>query len=341
MNRIDLFLRPFARLVRPIYGGLGLIVMFHRVLPFDGRQRLPGHSVLEMTPDQLDEVLAWFAGRGFTPLSPDGLVAVLRGEAPRPGPVVLYTFDDGYVDNLTHALPVFQRHAAPFTVNIVTGFPERTAVLWWTLLEELVESRERIEFDLDGRADTIECTSPEARTEAFARLRKRLKYADPATMAALVKVLFVDHGLDPLRPVVEHGLSWAQLKQLAADPLVTIGAHTHSHYVLNRLSEAEARHEITESKRLLEKHLGVEVTHFAYPYGSHWEAGEREFRLAQEAGFRSAVTTRFGNLFPAHRQHLLALPRYDLPRLDPHLLDLLTSGLLAMRINRFRRVLRT
>ena len=51
------------------------------------------------------------------------------------------------------------------------------------------------------------------------------------------------------------------------------------------------------------------VSHFAYPFGDPTSAGPREFALAREVGFASAVTTRPGMIFAGHRDHLTALPR--------------------------------
>src|SRR6185436_15569041 len=74
----------------------------------------------------------------------------------------------------------------------------------------------------------------------------------------------------------------------------------------------EARHEIVESRRRIEADIGRTVHHFAYPFGDHGSAGLRDFALAREAGFVTAVTTRRGPLFAGHVQHLHALPRVSL-----------------------------
>ena len=55
--------------------------------------------------------------------------------------------------------------------------------------------------------------------------------------------------------------------------------------------------------------LGKKPVDFAYPVGDKTSAGPREFNLASQLGFKTAVTTRPGVLFKAHRDHLMALPR--------------------------------
>lgn len=96
---------------------------------------------------------------------------------------------------------------------------------------------------------------------------------------------------------------------MAADPLVTIGAHTKGHFAISKLSEAKAMEEMTGSADRIERELGVRPAHFSFPYGDEESAGPRDFALARQADFKTAVTTGKGMLFPDHGRHLTALPR--------------------------------
>jgi peptidoglycan/xylan/chitin deacetylase (PgdA/CDA1 family) len=335
MNKVDALLRPFTPLIRPFYAGAGLILMYHRVTPDDGRPRNPS---LEVTPQVLEEAILYFARRDYAFCCPADLDSRLRGEKRPVRPFVLFTFDDGYRDNLTHAYPIFQKHNLPFTVHVTTGLPDRTAVLWWYLLDDLLAQGD-LEFESGGKHYAFQTSTPGETAAARAGLRKLLKYADLPTFRQLVDVLFEQRGLDPRARTEELALGWDQVRELAADPLVTIGAHTKGHFVLSRLTESEVREEIGGSKRILEEKLGRPVVHLAYPYGFRYEAGEREFCIAAECGFRTAMTTRTGNVFPAHAAHPLTLPRYEMGRITVGALDLVASGAMAMRVNRFRRVI--
>ncbi len=113
----------------------------------------------------------------------------------------------------------------------------------------------------------------------------------------------------------------AELRQLA-DAGMSIGAHTLSHPVLSLCSEEEARREIQESKINLERTLGRSVWAFAYPFGNPSTVGEREVRVAREAGFVCA----FLNVEHWDAEHFnpFALPRtpvtgdMTLPELAAH-----------------------
>jgi peptidoglycan/xylan/chitin deacetylase (PgdA/CDA1 family) len=107
-------------------------------------------------------------------------------------------------------------------------------------------------------------------------------------------------------------MGWPELAELAADPLVTIGAHTVNHPMLAKLPEKAVRSEMDLSRSIIEAGLGIRPAHLSYPVGDRTSAGPREFEIAAELGFKTAVTTRPGVLFAEHSNHLTALPRISL-----------------------------
>ncbi|MFC3848028.1 polysaccharide deacetylase family protein [Helicobacter baculiformis] len=105
-------------------------------------------------------------------------------------------------------------------------------------------------------------------------------------------------------------LDWEGVKTLYQEPLCTIGGHTQSHPKLSQIKErGEVMAEIQGAHAILKERLGQEIRHFAYPYGGVNACGLREVEVVQELGLRSAVTTRRGTLYPAHRDFLTCLPR--------------------------------
>jgi peptidoglycan/xylan/chitin deacetylase (PgdA/CDA1 family) len=107
-------------------------------------------------------------------------------------------------------------------------------------------------------------------------------------------------------------MDWKELATLAADPLVTIGAHTVTHPILTKLSDTDVRAELDNSRSVIEAALGTRPQHLAYPVGDKSSAGPREFKIAKDLGFKTAVTTRPGVVFRSHARHLTALPRISL-----------------------------
>jgi hypothetical protein len=82
--------------------------------------------------------------------------------------------------------------------------------------------------------------------------------------------------------------------------------------------------------------------HFAYPFGNRRAAEAREFNIAAQCGFKTAMTTRIGNIFSLYSAHLNTLPGYDITQISlPHDLALVAIGTRSMRVNRLRRVIST
>jgi peptidoglycan/xylan/chitin deacetylase (PgdA/CDA1 family) len=325
-------------ITRPLFGGNGYILMLHRVCPPTPGTRLEDNAGMEMTPNKLEAVIRFFRNRDYEFISPDQLVERLSNRKNQ-RKFAIFTFDDGYADNYLHAYPVFKKHHVPFTIYITTSFPDREAILWWYLLEDLLLEKDRIVIKTETGEQEFKCRSRDEKEKTFRDIRAIIMNASPNHYRETVTGIFTPYGIDMYRETAELTLSWEQVALLSRDPLVTIGAHTVNHYTLSKLSPADVKKEILESKQSLESHLGKEVHHFAYPYGGREEAGKREFDLAKECGFKTAVTTRFAAIFPAHRQHLECLPRIFIHAgADDHFLEQVINGTIAGMANKFKRV---
>ena len=325
-------------ITRPLFGGNGYILMLHRVCPPVPGTRPEDNAGMEMTPGKLEAVIRFFRNRHYEFISPDQLVERLIDRKNK-RKFVVFTFDDGYADNYLHAYPVFKKHQVPFTIYITTGFPDREAILWWYLLEDLLLEKDSIVIKTETGEQEFNCRSMKEKTETFREIRSIIMNVSPHHYIETLTGIFAPYGIDMYRKTSELALSWEQVALLGRDPLVTIGAHTVNHYTLSKLTPAEVKKEMLECKRSLETHLGKEVHHFAYPYGGREEAGKREFELAKECGFKTAVTTRFAAIFPAHRHHLECLPRVFIhASADDHFLEQVINGTIAGMANRFKRI---
>lgn len=291
--------------VGSIYRGRGTIFMLHSVV--DDTERYLGQTI-RCSLGVLERALRWVRDQGMDIVSLDTARERLARNETRP--FVVFTFDDGYRDNLTRVLPLMQRFEAPFTVFVPTHFITRELNGWWLGLVPLVRDNDVIfveamdrRFDLSTRA-----LKREAMTEIG-----RWVFEDGSRAARLVTT-FNTYGISLQALLDEEALTLGELRQIAASPLVTIGAHTVTHRFLNRLQPHEVAEEMRDNKRDLQNWLDIAVDHFAYPYGA---AGPREARLAREAGFSTAVTTANGTLFDRHSTLDL---RHTLPRetLDEH-----------------------
>ncbi len=340
---IDLGFRMFGatglhRLAARYTQGLGAILMLHRVRAAPQVGFAPNGG-LEITPDFLDSLLTRLKASGYALVSLDEAVARIRSGA-QGQPFVALTFDDGYRDTADVALPILEKHGAPCTVFVTTGFADRTARMWWVEMEEAIAALPSIRIEAAGRLFDLPAATAEQKQAAFEALYWPLRAGEESELLRVTGALADEAGVERVDLVDELCLNWCGLRKLARHPLVAIGAHTLSHPMLAKHHDAFARREIADSKTLIEDELDCAVKHFAYPVGDPGSAGPREFAMARQAGYESAVTTRPGMAFPEHAGHLTALPRLSVNGNHQSLatLDILLSGAPFMLWNRGRKL---
>jgi peptidoglycan/xylan/chitin deacetylase (PgdA/CDA1 family) len=324
------------RLLRGLWGGVGAILTLHHVRPARGDAFQPNHY-LEVTPQFLDDALGLLRRRGFELVSLDEMHRrLLEGDFKHR--FVCLTFDDGYRDNRQWAYPILKRHKAPFAIYLPTSFPDRRGELWWLTLEAIIAASDHVEIALDDGVRRFACGTTVEKYAAIDAIHEALlALPTEERLRAAVADLAARAGVDPTAYCAKLCMNWRELSELAADPLVTIGAHTVTHLRLRKTTEPVARDEMAESAARIEAMLGICPQHFSYPFGDPSAAGPREFALAHELGFRTAVTTRPGVLFPEHRERLMALPRISLNGEFQRLryLEVLASGAATALLNRY------
>ena len=265
--------------------------MFHQVEDDPPPERVGWGHELETSSSFLEQMVITLRKRGYTFLSIDEVKDVLS-RADRHAPkFVVVTFDDGYAHVHDKAFPLLTSMSVPFTVYLTTGYPDHTIVHYWYLLEEALLGGARLSFEHERERYTFAPHDSASRERAFASVDALFASMGIAAQRELASRIFDDAMVADR--VEKISLSWAEVQEMAAHPLVTIGAHTVSHPNLRQLSRDAALHEMVESKRRIEARIGHPVRHFAYPFGAWVHANVREFELARESGFETATTTSY------------------------------------------------
>ena len=322
-------------LTKPFYSGQGQILMFHRVIPQTGRERIHNHLSLEISPDHLEEIITYFKRFDYDIISLDILPSWLEDLNNQKKKFVVFTFDDGYKDNLDFAYPVFNKHKTPFTIYVTNSFPDKKAILWWYIIEDLVLKNNEINYAFSDFRVDLSCSNYLKKEMAFAYLRSLITKFNEENLDSELSGFFARYGYSPGDFNIEMTLNWNEISELSNDPLVTIGAHTLNHYNLCNLTDAQSFHEIAESKRIIEEKTGSKVDHFSYPLGQY---GERETESVRKINFLTATTTRTANIFQSHINHLFTLPRISINSLTTEkVLTLQVNGFFPAILNKFKR----
>jgi peptidoglycan/xylan/chitin deacetylase (PgdA/CDA1 family) len=178
-------------------------------------------------------------------------------------PKLAITLDDGYRDNLTNGLPVFEELDVPVTIFIATAGIEE-GILWQDRVVEVLRKADA--STLTKWSGTV-LASTAARVELGGHLLRDWKYATVEKRDANVASLMKQAGLcegDMPRLMLTKG----EIVELASHPLVSIGAHTHNHAILTSVTAPEASIEIKQSIKILSEITKREIAIFCYPNGA-------------------------------------------------------------------------
>lgn len=274
------------------------VLIFHRVLPRPD-PLLAGEPDAVWFETQMRWVKNWF---NVLPL----VEAVERLRAGNlPARAAAITFDDGYADNYTVALPILRRVGLSATVFVTTGYLDG-GQMWNDTVIDVVRRARGPKLDLSPlRLGMYPVDTLDDRKNSLDRLLNELKYREPAQRSRMVNDLATLADVEPTPNIM---LTSEQVRLLAAAG-ITIGAHTVSHPILARVDEQQARSEMIQSKQRLEALIGRKVELFAYPNGKPGtDYTAAHVQLAREAGFSAAVSTGWGAA--TRRTDLYQIPRF-------------------------------
>jgi peptidoglycan/xylan/chitin deacetylase (PgdA/CDA1 family) len=303
-----LYFSGVHRVMERYLGGVGAILMLHHVRP-PRRGGFQPNRLLEVTPAFLERVIRLLQRSSIDIVSLDEMYRRLadRDFGRR---FACVTFEDGYRDTKTWAYPILKKYAVPFAIYVPTSFPDRLGELWWLTLEAAIANTDRMALLVDGKGRRFDCSTVSEKRHLFSQMYWWLR-SQPSddNIRYIARDLAARYNVDVSAINDAHCMSWQEIRELAADPLVTIGAHTVNHPILAKASDAVVRSELKMGRAVVEAAIGVRPEHLAYPFGDRSTVGAREFQIAAELGFKTAVTTESAMLFPEHREQMTALPR--------------------------------
>jgi peptidoglycan/xylan/chitin deacetylase (PgdA/CDA1 family) len=283
-------------------GGRGRLstFIFHRVLP----------QVDPMLPDEPDaehfeRIVVFLSAHFHLMHASEALAALARGVLPPAAACI--TFDDGYADNASVAVPILQRYGVPATFFVSTGYIDGGR-MWNDTVIEAVRGAPDGEVDwTDLGLGRVHVATPQSRVAAYSAALRSLKHLEPSQRREITDEIARRAGLSTRSELM---MTRAQVRQLC-DAGMEVGGHTVMHPILARLNDAEAAAEICAGREQLAQWIGTPPQAFAYPNGVPGrDFSDRDVQLVRAAGYSGAFTTARGTA-------PVTADRYRIPRFTP------------------------
>ena len=294
------------------------ILMLHGVMDKESADSswLPMRK--QLSPNRLDNALKVLKKK-YKFIALGTAVDMLMGNKPIEPHCMVLTFDDGYRNNLTHALPVLVKYGVPATIFLSTGHITRREPFWYDRMDYAIQHlRKDHVIHIESKEIRFFRNDRKALATAFKDLRYTLKDSPDNYASTLHKIheIVVDletHAEKKLSDIFEIDpwtslMTWDEVKR-ATQKNVTFGSHTVDHLLLGKLEEHIIREQLLLSKESIENHTGIPCPFLCYPSGNF---SPQAMNIAGQCGYTSAVTTING-LNHQEKTPLLALFRNSFP----------------------------
>jgi peptidoglycan/xylan/chitin deacetylase (PgdA/CDA1 family) len=282
--------RALESLARPAL----IVLNYHRIGEPDDYD--PG--LVEATAAAFDEQMALLKKRYHVCEVAEALELIARPQTIQ-RPSFLITFDDGYRDNYSTALPILRSHGIQAVFFLTTSFVGTTRIPWWDKIAFMCRRTKR---------RTISIEYPEKRTFVLDRASGYDPIRDVIRMYKSAATTDPGRFMDELESACDVAcphesaerrfMSWNEARELVSGGMA-VGSHTHTHEILAKQTAPAQLEECRMSREILQAELGREVSMLSYPVGGHGTFDDVTLDCVRRAGYRFAFSYGGGVNLPS------------------------------------------
>jgi peptidoglycan/xylan/chitin deacetylase (PgdA/CDA1 family) len=262
--------------------------MYHRISDINDEH---GHQILSVKKEELVKQIRFFK-RNYRCISLPEAISLLQSKGTLDDNFVVFTFDDGYIDNFIYGEPIFKESEIYPTIYLTAGNIDLGEPIWTEVVDEIFMNCS----NLTKCNEVFDIRIPERKLcihEIFIYSR-RLK-------DILIKMPQEDimKSIEEIKEKVKYTpsaktelMDWEKVKSLANSGW-TIGSHTMSHINLAIELKEIVKRELYDSFKLIENRTGSKTQHFAYPFGMQHHISDYAMDLVKKY-YSSAVMAANG-----------------------------------------------
>jgi len=197
------------------------------------------------------------------------------------------TFDDGYLDNYTEALPILQKHQVKAVFYLTTAFLNGDQLTWWDEIAYLLRKSHGKEYQLPN--STLKHSLEKENIDQTIRIiMTEIKQSKTLSVLVALEDIRKEFPLAKNELLAENSqlfMDWEHAKELLRQGM-EIGSHTLTHPILSQLDNEQHRTEIFDSKKILEERLECTINSIAYPVGRYYCYNENSLEYTASAGYK-------------------------------------------------------
>jgi peptidoglycan/xylan/chitin deacetylase (PgdA/CDA1 family) len=270
-----------------------VILMYHGVSSRRKHQGITNYLNLHVHVDDFRSHMHYLT-RTYRILSLSEMASAMSSGRKLQGTSVAVTFDDGYKNNFTNAIPLLKDLEIPATFFLTTDTIETGLPLWFDVIEHVVNKCSRSEITLPSMNESYDLSTLDSKKIADRTIKRFAKSLSRTERDAFVaelreacRVTDTDYDQDYLP------MSWSDVKELAREGF-SLGAHSTDHTWLMNMSDDELNAEIASAREIVEEKSKASVSSYAYPFGMPEDYDQRAKAACRQNGFACAVTAMGG-----------------------------------------------
>jgi peptidoglycan/xylan/chitin deacetylase (PgdA/CDA1 family) len=258
----------------------GILILNHHRIGDSSLTRFD-RRLFSATTEEFEDQLKYLK-KHFEIIAGDELRDLVSRKSSLKHSYVSITFDDGYLDNFSHAFPILVANECQATFFVVPQYVGTSAIPWWDEIAYLVRNTTKTKISLKLPVP-ITLNVESDREEAIQTMLQHYKRPDNIYAAELMEDFRREAGCE-LPNVSRRFFDWAEAREMR-DAGMAIGSHTQTHPILGQITPERQQWELEYSKQVIEQNLGSKINALAYPVGTPGGFDQNTEDLARSLGY--------------------------------------------------------